>query len=70
MIEGKAKRGDLYRGKTRGFRSCLFQASERLVGELVSVRISRATASTLYGDLVISGMEDVDTASELAPNFL
>jgi len=67
LIEGKAKRGNLYRGKTRGFRTCLVPSSERLVGELVSVRIDRATASSLYGDLVLGGVDEIGSDELLLP---
>ena len=55
LVEGKARRGDLYRGRTRGFRSCLFPAHDRLIGQLVKVSISRVTPSTLYGQMVLKG---------------
>ena len=61
LIEGKAKRGELYQGKTRGFRNCLFEATDRLVGELVQVKISRATQSSIYGDLLLNGIDKIDT---------
>ncbi|MBH55516.1 MAG: tRNA (N6-isopentenyl adenosine(37)-C2)-methylthiotransferase MiaB [Opitutaceae bacterium] len=67
LIEGKAKRGNLYRGKTRGFRTCLVPATERLIGELVPVCIHRGTASALYGDIVLGG---VDTVEPLLPQTL
>ena len=60
LIEGKAKKGDYYVGKTRGYRNCLVPASDRLIGELVHMRVNRATQSTLYGDLVLSVVEEND----------
>jgi len=57
LVEGRAKRGEAFNGKTRGFRNAIFDASERLVGQLVEMKVSRATASTLYGDLVLAGVE-------------
>ena len=61
LIEGKAKRGELYQGKTRGFRNCLVPASNRLIGELVPVKISRATQSSLYGELLLNGIDNSGT---------
>ncbi len=61
LIEGRAKRGELYVGKTRGYRNCLMPASDRLVGELVKMKVDRATQSTLYGDLILSGIDETDT---------
>ncbi len=57
LVEGKARRGDLYKGRTRGFRSCLFPANDRLVGQLVNVKISRVTPSTIYGEMVLKGVD-------------
>jgi tRNA-2-methylthio-N6-dimethylallyladenosine synthase len=65
LVEGKSKRGELYQGKTRGYRNCLFPANERLVGELVQVKVNRTTQSSLYGDLVLTGIEDTNKESPL-----
>lgn len=55
LLEGRAKRGiNMYTGRTRGYRKVFTPASERLIGELVKVKITEATASSLTGDLVIS----------------
>ena len=56
LVEGPAKKGDVFTGKTRGFRNAIFAADERLTGELVDLRIRRATASTVYGDIVLAGV--------------
>lgn len=63
LIEGKAKRGELFQGKTRGYRNCLLPASDRLVGEIVQMKVNRATQSSLYGDLILSGIEEADTVT-------
>ena len=63
LIEGKAKRGDLFQGKSRGFRNCLLPATDRLVGELVEMKVHRATQSSLYGDLILSGIEETETVT-------
>jgi len=58
LIEGPAKRGEgKFMGRTRGHRKVIVSASERLVGELVPVRIESATASCLEGELVLEGVE-------------
>jgi tRNA-2-methylthio-N6-dimethylallyladenosine synthase len=58
LLEGPAKRGEgMYMGRTRGHRKVIVPASERLIGELVPVRIQSATASTLMGELLLEGVE-------------
>ena len=52
LVEGPDKRGRQFTGRTRGNRLVHFAAAERLVGRLVPVRITRATTSALYGELV------------------
>lgn len=49
LVEGPDKTGERYTGRTRGNRVAIFEASPRLVGELVPLRIERATVSSLYG---------------------
>ena len=59
LVESVAKRGTgMLTGRTRGYRRVIFPGTERLVGEMLPVRITRVTASTLYGELEISGIED------------
>jgi len=58
LIEGPAKRGEgIYVGRNPGFRKIFMAASERLVGEIVNVHVSRATPSSLFGDILIKGVE-------------
>ncbi len=57
LIEGPSKRGELFVGRTRGNRVVHFEADERMIGEIAPVRIERATISSLYGDLVLAGVE-------------
>jgi tRNA A37 methylthiotransferase MiaB len=47
----------MFVGRTRGNRVVIVKANQRLVGQLVPVRFSRVTANTLYGDLVLEGVE-------------
>ena len=56
LVEGRDKSGQHFTGRTRGNRVCVFDADPRLVGELVPLRIERATVSTLYGELVLAGV--------------
>ena len=55
LVEGPDKTGERFMGRTRGNRATVFEAAPRLVGSLVQVEITRASVSTLYGNLVISG---------------
>jgi len=58
LFEGPAKKGDhMFLGRTPGNRVVLVKASPRLVGQIVPVRFNRATASTLFGELVLEGVE-------------
>ncbi|MFP4674226.1 MAG: tRNA (N6-isopentenyl adenosine(37)-C2)-methylthiotransferase MiaB [Opitutales bacterium] len=58
LIEGPARKGEgMFAGRTRGYRKVVVKADPRLVGELVPVRIERATTGTLFGELVLEGVE-------------
>ena len=58
LFEGPAKKGEgMFLGRTPGNRVVLVKASPRLVGQIVPVRFERATASTLFGELVLEGVE-------------
>jgi tRNA-2-methylthio-N6-dimethylallyladenosine synthase len=56
LVEGRDKSGQRFTGRTRGNRVCVFDADPRLVGQLVPLKIERATVSTLYGELVLAGV--------------
>ena len=58
IVEGPDKSGERFTGRTRGNRVCVFDADPRLVGQLVPLKIERATVSTLYGELVLAGVTD------------
>lgn len=59
LFEGPAKKGEgMFVGRTRGNRVVIVKANQRLIGQLVPVRFSRVTANTLYGDLVLGGVEN------------
>lgn len=54
LLEEPARRGGgLYTGRTRGYRKVIVPANERLIGEIVPVRITEATISNLHGELVV-----------------
>ncbi len=54
LVEGPARKGEgMFAGRTRGFRKVVFKASQRLIGQLVPVRITSASVTTLTGELVI-----------------
>ena len=57
LVEGPAKKGGRFTGKTRGYRNALFDGDERLIGQLVQLKVDRATASSIYGDLVLAGVD-------------
>jgi tRNA-2-methylthio-N6-dimethylallyladenosine synthase len=56
LVEGPDKTGRRFTGRTRGNRVCVFAADPRLIGSLVPLHITRASVSTLYGELVLSGV--------------
>lgn len=56
LLEGPDKTGKHFTGRTRGNRVVIVDADPRLVGQIVEVKFTRATISTLYGDLVLSGV--------------
>lgn len=59
LFEGPARKGeDMFVGRTRGHRKVIVKATPRLIGQLVPVRIQRATTSTLFGELVLEGVEN------------
>jgi tRNA-2-methylthio-N6-dimethylallyladenosine synthase len=57
LVEGRDKSGEHFTGRTRGNRVCIFDADERVIGSLVPLKITRASVSTLYGELVLAGVE-------------
>ncbi|MDB6165923.1 MAG: miaB [Lacunisphaera sp.] len=57
LVEGLDKKGRRYTGRTRGNRVVHFDGTDRLVGELVPVKIERASTAVLYGSLALAGVE-------------
>jgi tRNA-2-methylthio-N6-dimethylallyladenosine synthase len=56
LVDGPDKTGARFTGRTRGNRVCVFDADPRLIGQLVPLRIERASVSTLYGELELAGV--------------
>ncbi len=56
LVEGPDKTGQRFTGRTRGNRVCIFDANPRLIGQLVPLKIDRASVSTLYGELQLTGV--------------
>ena len=56
LVEGPDKKGRRFMGRTRGNRIVHFDADERLVGELVPVKIERVSTAVLYGQLSLAGV--------------
>jgi tRNA-2-methylthio-N6-dimethylallyladenosine synthase len=52
LVEGPDKKGLRYMGRTPGNRITHFAGHDRLVGELVPVRIERASVSSLVGEVI------------------
>jgi tRNA-2-methylthio-N6-dimethylallyladenosine synthase len=57
LVEGRDQSGERFTGRTRGNRVCVFESEPRLIGELVPLKIERASVSTLYGSLSLAGVE-------------
>jgi len=51
LVEGRDKTGQKLTGRTRGNRVTIFDGTPDLIGQLVPLRITRASVSTLYGEL-------------------
>ena len=62
LVDGRDKSGTRFTGRTRGNRVCVFDADARLIGSLVPLKIERASVSTLYGELVLSGVGNAASA--------
>lgn len=52
LVEGPDSKGLRFSGRTRGNRIAHFEAGPDDIGQLLDVKITRATTSSLYGDLV------------------
>jgi len=52
LVEGRDKTGERFTGRTRGNRVAILEAAPRLIGELVQMKVDRATVSSLYGSII------------------
>jgi tRNA-2-methylthio-N6-dimethylallyladenosine synthase len=59
LVDGPDKKGLQFMGRTRGNRIVHFAADPRLIGELVPVKIERASTAVLYGQLALAGVDGV-----------
>lgn len=58
LVEGPARKGEnMYVGRNRGFRKVVFKGDSRLIGQLVPIRITDASVTTVVGELQIQGLE-------------
>lgn len=49
LVEGPARKGDMFTGRNRGNRNIIFPGNSRLIGQIIPIRYERATVSALYG---------------------
>lgn len=64
LVEGPARKGEgMFMGRNPGNRKVIFRGSQRLVGEIVPVRVREATVSTVLGELVLSGVDVSDAVA-------
>ena len=53
LVEGKARKGEgTLTGRTPCFRKVIFLADEKLIGEILSIRIDKTSTNTLFGEVV------------------
>ncbi|MET0263165.1 MAG: MiaB/RimO family radical SAM methylthiotransferase, partial [Rariglobus sp.] len=64
LVEGPDKTGKRFTGRTRGNRVAIFDANPRLIGQLVPLKIDRASVSTLYGELQLAGVDSFDAGQQ------
>jgi tRNA-2-methylthio-N6-dimethylallyladenosine synthase len=58
LVEGRAKRGNGWYGRTRGFKNAVFDVeSEPRLGELLAIEVTGSTAHTLLGHAVAAVRE-------------
>ncbi|NDV62955.1 tRNA (N6-isopentenyl adenosine(37)-C2)-methylthiotransferase MiaB [Puniceicoccales bacterium CK1056] len=63
LLEGPARKGEgMFMGRNPGNRKVIVPASPRLVGEIVPVRITKATVTTLSGELCLTGIDESESA--------
>jgi tRNA-2-methylthio-N6-dimethylallyladenosine synthase len=52
LVEGHSKKGSTLSGRTENMRTAHFQGNENLIGQLVSVKITKGFANSLQGELI------------------
>ena len=52
LVEGHSKKGSTLSGRTENMRTTHFQGNEGLIGQLVSVKITKGFANSLQGELI------------------
>ncbi|MCI2430396.1 tRNA (N6-isopentenyl adenosine(37)-C2)-methylthiotransferase MiaB [Candidatus Acetothermia bacterium] len=52
LVEGPARQEEFFMGKTRDHKTVVFSATEDLVGELVSLRVTDASVAGLMGEVI------------------
>jgi len=58
LVEGRARKGDgIYIGRTPAYRKMAFPATDRLIGQVVPVRVLDASITTMRGEIVLQGVE-------------
>ena len=54
LVEGHARKGEgMLMGRTRGYRKVIFPGKDRLIGNLLDVRIASASVTIVKGDPVL-----------------
>jgi len=67
LVEGPARKGErMFMGRNPGNRKVIFRAHERLVGQLVPVRITDATVSVIKGELELTNLDDEPAPADSA----
>ncbi|MDX2108673.1 MAG: tRNA (N6-isopentenyl adenosine(37)-C2)-methylthiotransferase MiaB [Verrucomicrobiota bacterium] len=61
LVEGLARKGGVYNGRTPPGRKVLFAGSERIIGQIVPIRIDSATVTVLNGEML---MENGESSSQ------
>ena len=66
LVEGPARKGEgMLMGRTRGYRKVIFPGKERLLGELIKIRITGATVTVLKGNSVCDDDSEEERQSVL-----
>jgi len=67
LVEGRARKGEgMFMGRTRGYRKVVFPGKDRLIGELLDIRITSASVTILMGNPILNSTVDSITKPALA----